>query len=372
MRSALVRLIGLCALALLAACAGQPSSPRTSERQEAVRYEAHAARTYTPPGPPEDPWRPYIAEAAVRFDVPERWIREVMHVESGGQEFINGALTTSPVGAMGLMQVMPQTYDGLRARYGLGEDAYDPRNNILAGAAYLREMYDLYGTPAFLAAYNAGPQRLDSYLANTRPLPEETRHYVAMIAPYIQDSFPQRRAPAEALALNQLPADIPPGLRYPPARRETRFAKRMPPASPRGNGSSDSEQLIASTLGGYAARPATPAPAAKPAASHGFRLISAAAAAEPLPLAHPGRLSGGWAIQVGAFGNAAQARDAARAAQARLHGPAQPAVGLLRQAHGMLYRARLTGFSRESALGACERLAHAHAKCIVLSPDAQS
>ena len=69
---------------------------------------------------------------------------------------------------MGLMQVMPQTYDTLRAQYGLGDDPYEPRDNILAGAAYIREMYAIYGAPGFLAAYNAGPDRLDAWLAGER------------------------------------------------------------------------------------------------------------------------------------------------------------------------------------------------------------
>ena len=59
---------------------------------------------------------------------------------------------------MGLMQVMPATYDELRQQYNLGDDPYDPANNIMAGAAYMREMYDIYGSPGFLAAYNAGAE----------------------------------------------------------------------------------------------------------------------------------------------------------------------------------------------------------------------
>ena len=106
-------------------------------------------------------------------------------VESGGNEYQNGQLITSGAGAMGLMQVMPETYDELQARYNLGDDPFDPHDNILAGAAYLREMYDIYGSPGFLAAYNAGPRRLDDYLSNNRPLPDETRRYVAMIGPNI-------------------------------------------------------------------------------------------------------------------------------------------------------------------------------------------
>jgi D-alanyl-D-alanine carboxypeptidase len=131
---------------------------------------------YPPPGPPEDPWGPYIREAAVRYGVPERWVRAVMQQESGGEE-----QATSPAGAMGLMQVMPATYEELRVRHRLGDDPYEPHNNILAGTAYIREMYDRYGAPGFLAAYNAGPDRVDGYLAGRAALPDETVNYVAAI-----------------------------------------------------------------------------------------------------------------------------------------------------------------------------------------------
>ena len=99
---------------------------------------------YPPPGPAEDPWGPYIREAAGRYGVPEQWIREVMRQESGGQE-----QAVSSAGAMGLMQIMPDTFDGLRQRYALGNDPFEPRDNIMAGTAYIREMYDRYGAPAF-------------------------------------------------------------------------------------------------------------------------------------------------------------------------------------------------------------------------------
>src|SRR6266704_6782318 len=90
-----------------------------------------------------------------------------------------------PKGAMGLMQIMPKTWTELRARYGLGADPFDPRDNILAGAAYIRELYDRYGAPGFLAAYNAGPGRYERHLATGRPLPDETQAYVATLAPRI-------------------------------------------------------------------------------------------------------------------------------------------------------------------------------------------
>ena len=79
---------------------------------------------------------------------------------------------------------MPGTWAELRARYGLGSDPYDPRHNILAGTAYLREMHDRYGSPGFLAAYNAGPRRYEQHLAGP-PLPAETRAYLATLAPLV-------------------------------------------------------------------------------------------------------------------------------------------------------------------------------------------
>ena len=127
------------------------------------------------------PYAAHIAEASQRFGIPERWIRAVLRAESAGD-----VRAISTAGAMGLMQVMPDTWAGLRVRHGLGRDPYDPRDNILAGTAYLREMFDRYGNvAAMLAAYNAGPGRYDEYLANGRILPTETRAYVAALAPIL-------------------------------------------------------------------------------------------------------------------------------------------------------------------------------------------
>jgi hypothetical protein len=103
-----------------------------------------------------------------------------MQAESGGD-----VRAVSPKGAMGLMQIMPETWATLRLRYGLGADPFDPHDNILAGAAYLRELHDRYGSPGFLAAYNAGPARYEDHLATGQPLPAETRAYVAVLAPLI-------------------------------------------------------------------------------------------------------------------------------------------------------------------------------------------
>ncbi|TIX02209.1 MAG: lytic transglycosylase domain-containing protein, partial [Mesorhizobium sp.] len=124
---------------------------------------------------------PYIAEASKRFRIPEHWIRAILAAESA-----QDVRAVSSAGAMGLMQVMPGTWNELRARYALGDDPFAPRDNILAGTAYLREMLDRYGNVgAMLAAYNAGPSRYDEHLATGRPLPAETRAYVAKLAPIL-------------------------------------------------------------------------------------------------------------------------------------------------------------------------------------------
>lgn len=125
-----------------------------------------------------DPQAGHIAEASRRFGIPEHWIRAVLRAESAGD-----VRAISSAGAIGLMQVMPDTWAGLRVRYRLGRDPYDPRDNILAGTAYLREMWDRYGNvSAMLAAYNAGPGRYDEHRSTGRPLPAETRAYVTAIA----------------------------------------------------------------------------------------------------------------------------------------------------------------------------------------------
>lgn len=127
-------------------------------------------------------WDPLIAKAARRFNISERWIRDVMRMESGGRTMLDrNTRIVSHAGAMGLMQVMPQTYREMRAIYGLGRDAYSPQNNVFAGAAYLKILYRKYGYPAMFAAYNAGPGSLEDHLYRGRALPDETRNYVAGI-----------------------------------------------------------------------------------------------------------------------------------------------------------------------------------------------
>jgi soluble lytic murein transglycosylase-like protein len=139
------------------------------------------AQTASPAVPQADgPFPAFVAEASQRFGIPVAWIRALMRVESA-----NDVRATSPKGAQGLMQLMPDTWAYLRARYRLGNDPFDPHDNIIAGTAYMRELYDRYGAPGFLSAYNAGPGRYDEFLSNARPLPAETRAYVAQLSPLV-------------------------------------------------------------------------------------------------------------------------------------------------------------------------------------------
>lgn len=123
----------------------------------------------------------HVREASQRFGIPEHWIYAVIRIESAGR-----TRAVSSAGAMGLMQLMPGTWARQRARFSLGSDPFNPRDNIMAGTSYLREMYDSYGADGFLAAYNAGPGRYEAWLAGRRSLPLETRRYVAKIAPLLQ------------------------------------------------------------------------------------------------------------------------------------------------------------------------------------------
>lgn len=363
-----------CAVALsaLAACSQRTA---TNGPQTAATYAARAKGNYTPPGPPSDPWGPYIVEAAAKYDMPERWVREVMRQESGGRMYENGRLITSSAGAMGLMQVMPGTYAELRSRYELGDDPFDPRDNIMAGTAYLRELYDVFGAPGFLAAYNAGPGRFDDYLTRNRPLPDETRRYVARIGANLGDAQPQRitAAPQYAMITNNIPA----GPRYPRGRSgqaPVALAANTPNPTGYGRVPVQTAALIPPPVPPTAAAPVQIAAVTAPTKPGGFHLIAPAMAGS-MPVSRGGPRTGNWAIQVGAFSNEAQARsaaDIARKQAAEALAQARPAVGSVKQASGTLYRARLTGLSREAAAQACEQISRNRSNCIVLSPDAQS
>jgi D-alanyl-D-alanine carboxypeptidase len=381
-------------------------------------------RYYPPPGPPEDPWGPYVREAAARFQVPGHWVRAVMRQESGGEQ-----QATSPVGAMGLMQVMPGTYEGLRVRYQLGDDPYDPHNNILAGTAYIREMYDRFGSPGFLAAYNAGPDRVDNYLAGRSSLPRETVNYLAAITPNLGAEVPrsgpfavyasarsgraQRPTVASLAAGCDLNAAYNPNHPCPsleraarePASIQTAFAPQLGTNGCDLDAAYDPNRPCTSLP--QAAAVTRPAPAQqvaaappppqqiaaanpKPALSN---FLIASAVAQPLPAGkpapppqrpsrpatpsgtspHPPASSGGeWAIQVGAFANPDLARAVAEGARAQAPDQLHSAVLALQPTAPfggkILYRARFAHLSASAAANACTRLNQRQLPCVVVRP----
>jgi len=150
-------------------------------------FESSAGAQTAPRSESIDRFAEFIDEASGRFAVPARWIRAVMKVESGGD-----AHAISSRGAMGLMQLMPGTWVELSVRYGLGADPFDAHDNIIAGAAYLKDMHDRFGSAGFLAAYHAGPARYEQRLTTGRPLPQETIAYVAAVTPFLDDEHSER------------------------------------------------------------------------------------------------------------------------------------------------------------------------------------
>lgn len=126
-------------------------------------------------------WSAEVHEASRRFHLPEEWIAGVITAESGGRALIAGRPITSKAGAMGLMQLMPETWAEMRDIHRLGPNPFDARDNILAGSAYLGAMYRRFGYPGLFAAYNAGPSRYARFLQDKERLPNETLLYLAKI-----------------------------------------------------------------------------------------------------------------------------------------------------------------------------------------------
>ena len=109
----------------------------------------------------------YIAEAAEKYQIPAAFIRAVIKIESNFNP-----RAVSRVGAMGLMQLMPET-----ARHMQVDDPFDPRQNIMGGTRYLRRLSDRYDGDInlVLSGYHAGPGNVEK--AGGIPF-EKTQQYV--------------------------------------------------------------------------------------------------------------------------------------------------------------------------------------------------
>jgi hypothetical protein len=350
-----------------------------------LSYRAPGVRDYAPPGPASDPWGPYIRQAAARYNVPETFIRAVMRQESGGHQYLNGELVTSSAGAMGLMQVMPATYAVLRERNDLGPDPYDPHDNILAGTALIRDLYDKYGSPAFLAAYDAGPRRLDEYLAGRSELPNETIAYLDNVAPRLVGASPMTGPLVAFAGTPGQPPPISPVATQAPV--EVAEADTPPPAATVA-GSRIWSQTPQSPQ--PVQPPPEPAPVQvaqlepPPMQTRNVRMVLTS---PPLP-AHPSRFAlipsayadtiapstrdNRWGVQVGAFTDPRQAQQAAESARniarTQLY-PAQTTIPAVTHPNGQVfYRARLVGITQPAADTACRTLSSHAWPCLAVPP----
>jgi cell division septation protein DedD len=420
--AALVWLSAALTLGLLLAGCAQPGGNGSTPSQTPTYAPTHY---YPPPGPPDDPWGPYIVEAATRFQIPQQWIRAVMQQESGGEE-----QAVSPTGAMGLMQIEPETYQDLQAQYGLGDDPFDPHNNILAGAAYIQQMYQRYGAPGFLAAYNAGPEDVDEYLAGNAPLPDETVNYLADVTPNLgteiafSGPFANYQAGSAAQAAPSL-ADFASGCdvnaAYDPdhpctATAQTGVIQGQPtivasasagtcdpdnaydpddPCSASGSCNADTAYdpdspctpAQASQIQAPPVQTAQvqPAPATQqpdcgstavfnPACPASVIASVAQATPPPNPPAsyQPAATPQNWGIQVGAFENAGLAQTVAQNALNQLASVAANAAVSVSATTpfggNILYQARLIHLSAQQAVQACSALNQRQLPCVVVKP----
>ena len=317
-----------------------------------------------------------------------------MRQESGGHEMRNGRPITSFAGAMGLMQLMPSTYAMLRDRYGLGNDPYEPHDNIMAGTGYINELYHRYGSPAFLAAYNAGPHTVDLYMSGQGRLPNETVNYLAAIAPQLGGPM---SGPLAAYADAGGGAMPPPrmyasrpldcaDLAYDPAH--PCHAQAAPQPEPVQVAEAEPTAQNSVLWGATAASVAAPAPAPAPAPEPPPAMAPMPAAAYPVPARHyprfaliasaqaePVPMSAGgigWGVQVGAFADPTLARETADNARglapAELAG-AHTVLGRAVHPDGVvLFRARLIGISHPAADNACNRLSAKRWPCLTVPP----
>jgi hypothetical protein len=137
----------------------------------------------------DSPWRSDIQEASERFKIDAAWIRAVMRIESNACEELDGGPTTSKAGAMGLMQLMPATWIQYREQLGLRSDPYNAHDNILVGAAYLRDLIARFGLRNGLAAYAAGPQRIEDGINGHGSMASSVDRYVAQVLRIASDQM---------------------------------------------------------------------------------------------------------------------------------------------------------------------------------------
>jgi len=153
----------------IAAVAARPAEKTGEEISSVVKLRKKADRS--------QPYEPIIQQASKAYGVEPELIRAVIRAESNFR-----SESTSPKGAMGLMQLMPQTAKELGVR-----DAYNPQENIMGGTRYLKGLLDRYrgDIPTALAAYNWGMGNVER---RPEQLPRETRVYIDRIHRFMNES----------------------------------------------------------------------------------------------------------------------------------------------------------------------------------------
>ncbi len=130
----------------------------------------HRSKVNTRTFPTLDTWDDEIIALSSRYNVPPELIKAIAVAESG----MNPS-ARSPVGAMGLMQLMPGTARGLGV-----DDAWDPLQNLDGGTRYIRELMSTFPNLRHaIAAYNAGPHNVKKH--HGIPPFRETQHYVVRV-----------------------------------------------------------------------------------------------------------------------------------------------------------------------------------------------
>lgn len=324
-------------LATLAACAGPARQPSA------------------PPGAAVNQWSPYIQEASTRFAIPQAWIRAVMQQESGGHQYMHGRLTRSIHGAVGLMQIKPDTYRELARRYHLGSNPYNPHDNIMAGSAYIRELYERFGSPNFLVAYSCGPQCAENHRRGKASLPSYARTYLASVRPHLNDPVPATLRTTE-MAYSPAPA-LPAAPQVP---ENVSGSAPDSPALPAPSGV-DEEGIAVSSAAGT--DPDLTAPAV-------------ATAAEQTPYQAPAAATlwqqdtgGNAMIQIGAFSTQERAMQAAALARQSSDSLASAVnrIELISAADGrQVWRTRLAGLSVTQTGPICSQLRQQGLACILV------
>lgn len=153
----------------------RPSQTKKKRKSATGAKHTQNASNDVPRDQRESAFDDIIREASAAYDVPFGFVKAVIRVESSFQPN-----AVSPVGAMGLMQLMPRTAASLNVT-----DAFDPRQNIFGGAKFLRILIDRYDGDInlILAAYNAGDAAVARY--DGIPYPK-TRGYVASVYRWYQ------------------------------------------------------------------------------------------------------------------------------------------------------------------------------------------